>query len=230
LIRERPALGSRVTSGRTAPSRAAFSLVELILALSILGLLLGMPLLLMRSADQLQDSRTAIAELEQRARRALDAIAERLESSGTTAIPQWGGGPGVGVSVVDFQVAAGWTAGAPTWAPAERLQLADDPADPDDGLDNDGDGLVDEKRILWIRDAGLPTQSIRVLCTGVQDTLAGELPGNGLDDNGNGLVDEPGLSFAFDDDRVIVRLGLEKRDGSGRRQVHVGQRTVTFRN
>jgi len=213
-----------------ARSRAAFSLVELVLAVSILGLLLGMPLLLMRSADQLQDGRTSIAELEQRARRTLDTIAERLASSGTAAIPQWGGGPGIGTSVVDFQVAAGWTAGAPTWDPAERIQLAIDPADPDDGIDNDGDGLVDERRVVWIRDVGLPTQRTQVLCTQVQETLAGELPANGLDDNGNGLVDEPGLVFAFDTDRVIVRLSLEKRDGSGRRVVHVGQRTITFRN
>ncbi|HVS08822.1 MAG TPA: prepilin-type N-terminal cleavage/methylation domain-containing protein [Planctomycetota bacterium] len=210
--------------------RAGFSLVELAVAMSILGLVLAIPILLLRSAEQLQRTRTAQAELEGLARRTLDRIAERLEASGTAVIPQWGGGPGVGTSLVEFQPAIGWAAGATVWGPLERIQLADDPADPDDGVDNDSDGTIDEKRVLWITDVGLPTQRTLVLCGSVRDSLAGELPANGLDDNGNGLIDEAGLVFAFDADSVTVRITLEKRDGSGQVISHTAQRNIAFRN
>ena len=102
---------------------------------------------------------------------------------------------------------------------AMRIQLEYEPGDPNDGVDNDGDELVDEGRVVLIRDFGQPGQLQTVLCSGVRELLEGELP-NGADDNGNGLIDERGLCVTWDGARMAVRVTLEKLDARGRSIVH----------
>ena len=76
----------------------------------------------------------------------------------------------------------------------QRFEFVYDPDEVDDGQDNNGNGLIDEGRIVWTRNVGAPDERSVVLCHQVREYLEGEVP-NGLDDNGNGLVDEKGLSF-----------------------------------
>ena len=106
----------------------------------------------------------------------------------------------------------------------------------EDDVDNDGDGLVDERRVVWIRKPGQPDERRTVLCRDVPKWFEGEIPGNSLDDNGNGLVDGMGLAFdfaeGFPDERRYVRilLSLETRDGEGRPITTTVERFVSFRN
>jgi len=211
-------------------SRSGLTIVEMALAMSILVLVLGVPVMLMRSSRQFQETAMTRTEVQSRARRAVARIASRLEVSSTAIIPQAGGGPNTGTPVVDFQAVTGWNAAGAILGNAERILLADEATDPDDGVDNDGDGLVDEKRVMWIEDVGLPTQRTHELCDSVRSSLDGEQPGNAVDDNGNGLVDEPGFVLAFDGDRVEIFLTLEARNASGFTVTNTVQRTIAFRN
>lgn len=215
---------------KTSRHGAGFTLVELVVAASILAMVLGVPLLLLRTSRRVQETHTVRIQLQSIARRTLDRIAQRLEASGTSVIPQAAVPPGMWTTIVDYRPATGWLDGAVVWGPAERIQLADDPADPPDGIDNDRDGLIDEKRVVRILDFGGPGQRTEVLCESVREWLEGEIPGNGLDENGNGLIDEPGFVFTFEGDRVVVWLTLEKRDGSGFRVIHTASRVIAFRN
>ena len=83
----------------------------------------------------------------------------------------------------------------------ERVEL-------DNGLDDNGNGLVDERMVVRIEDPGGPDERRKVICHDVSEYLAGEIP-NGLDDNGNGLNDERGLSFVVLGDVLTIRLTLE---------------------
>jgi hypothetical protein len=100
-----------------------------------------------------------------------------------------------------------------------RIQLEYEPGEANDGIDNDGDELADEGRVVLIRDFGQPAEVRIGLCSGVRELLEGELA-NGADDNGNGLIDERGLCITWDGARMAVRVTLEKLDAQGRAIVH----------
>ena len=119
---------------------------------------------------------------------------------------------------------------APDGGNQERVGLQASATDAIDGVDNDKDGLVDERVLVWIEDLGLASQSNRILCRNVSASLEGELPGNGLDDNANGLIDEAGLSIAFDGERVTLGLTLERITSQGERLQHTSWRVVALRN
>ena len=110
------------------------------------------------------------------------------------------------------------------------MTLVAEPGDPDDGLDNDGDQVVDEKRVNWIENFGLPGQRTHILCNGVRDALEGEVADNGIDDNANGLVDEEGLSITIDGERITIQLTLERQDSLGDHVQHTLRRVVALRN
>jgi hypothetical protein len=109
------------------------------------------------------------------------------------------------------------------------FSLALEDGELDDGVDNNGNGLVDERKLLMTREpeGGEPLTS--ALAHGVRELAEGETA-NGLDDNGNGLKDEAGLSFERKNGRLIVRLSLEQRDGEGHLLVRSLQTSVRLRN
>jgi hypothetical protein len=211
-------------------SRGGFSLVELIIALTLLVLVLGLPAMILRSSSMAYSTGTSTGEIDLSSRRSLDLLASRLVSSALGRIPAAAAGPDVPHTAVTFQVATGFDGDATVWAPDERIALEPEPGEAVDGADNDGDGLVDEHRIVLIRDLGLATERTTVVCRRVARSLEGELPGNGLDDNGNGFVDEGGLLIAFDGERVLLALTLERRDAFRAPIVSTAQRTIALRN
>ncbi len=209
---------------------SGFSLLELLITVSILSVALGLPLMIFRSSERMQNTVTTRSALQASARLALDRIAGQLESSSLGVIPQSVLGPGLWSSTVDFQRAGDWNGASVDWAPAERIELIASAEDPDDGVDNDSDGLIDERVVVWITDVGLSTERRRVLVKDVPETLAGEIAANGVDDNGNGLRDEPGLCFEFSGEQIVIRLSLQGRDSSNARIEHSEVRRVALRN
>jgi prepilin-type N-terminal cleavage/methylation domain-containing protein len=209
---------------------AGFSLVEMVVVAAILSFVLGMPLMIFRSAERMQSTVTTRVELQAMVRQTLDRIASRLEGSSAAMIPQSLLGAGVGSPIVDFQVASGWNGANITWGPPERIALLPSPEDPDDGRDNDSDGLIDERIVVWTTNVGLASQRSAVLRRDVPERLAGEIAGNGIDENGNGLMNEAGLSFEFVDDQVVIRHSLQGRDSSNATIVHSEERRIAFRN
>jgi hypothetical protein len=155
------------------------------------------------------------ASVEAGARRALDRLSRELTSAragsleSLPASPLWQDG-------IDFDRVRSMRAadGRITWS-SNRVEFRHEPEEADDGLDNDGDGLVDEGLLVLVQDAGGPEEHETVLAHGVREYLEGELP-NGLDDNGNGLIDERGATFERVGGDLCLHLTLEARDREGR--------------
>jgi prepilin-type N-terminal cleavage/methylation domain-containing protein len=211
-------------------SQGGHSLIELMIAIAILAAVVAIPGAILSGARQAYDSNTSTTGLDQAGRRALDRAAARLSDSGLlgVVVPS----PvvvGDALTSVTFRRMTGLDEGVRVWGPNERIELALEPGELLDGVDNDSDGSVDESRVVWTRDLDEPDRTI-VLVSGVSRTTLGEVLGNGVDDDGNGLVDERGFAIVFGLDRVELSLALENRmtDGSVHRQVMT--RSVALRN
>jgi hypothetical protein len=212
---------------RLASTRRGHSLIELCVALTLLIIVLGLPALLLDTSSRAFSTGSRSSEVDLAARRALDTTAERLSGSGLDEIAALPGQPN---SSVVFRAATGFAGGAIVWGNDERIELQVEPGELVDGADNDGDGLIDEHRVLWTRDLGLASERTQVLCTRVRRSLDGEIPGNGLDDNGNGFVDEAGLMITLDGESIGLALTVERRDAFGTAILHTARRTVALRN
>jgi prepilin-type N-terminal cleavage/methylation domain-containing protein len=208
-------------------ARGGFTLVEMSVALVLLSVVGGLFLLTTESASNATRTGVAVAELDGRALRALDRVCESLKSSSADQATPQALAPFSGTEL-EFRRGLGADAdGDIVWGPLERVELEYDEAD--DGVDDDGDGLVDEGRLVWIESPGAADERRAVLCEGVREYLAGETF-DGDDENDNGLIDERGFALDFDGNRVTVRLTLVSRDAQGNTLASTVQRSVSFRN
>lgn len=207
-------------------SRGGFTLVEMAIAVTLLSVLGGLFFLTTESTTNAVGTGVAVAELDARALRALDRVCESLKStSADMASPQQV--TPFSATELEFQRALGANAdGTIAWSAVERFELEYDEAD--NGVDDDGDGLVDEGRLVWVEDPGA-NERRAVLCQGVREYLEGE-SFDGEDENGNGLIDERGFALDFSGSRVTVRLTLVGRDSNGHALASTVQRSVAFRN
>ncbi len=209
-------------------ARAAFTMVELSVAMLILGILLGAIGMTVLRGGGAYEQGLAAGVVEARARRAIDRIAEEFasaQSSNLNPNPL----PPFGSNTLDFRGSTGIAAGAVTWGTTTRLQFQYDPGEIDDGIDNDGDGVADEGRVVLMQNFGLANQVTQVLCTNVREFLAGETA-DGTDENGNGLIDERGLSFSLTGQTLTIRLSLERLDPDGNLMVRTVETGVRLRN
>lgn len=191
--------------------RAGFTLLELIVVLTLLGLVVvkvGL-LLQMRAATQSREMTSMM--VEDQARRVLDQIAyaimgadrDRLMPSQETPIDS---------PELRFELSLGVQNGEVVWGDPQWVGLANGNRQiawrerPDQ---------LDERRVVW--------------CNIVRPFLEGELQ-NGIDDNGNGLIDEKGLSFSLEGERVTIRLTLERIDEQGEPVTRTVESIVTCRN
>jgi prepilin-type N-terminal cleavage/methylation domain-containing protein len=210
------------------PRRTGLTLLELMFSMTIFSVVVaGVYGLLFTGVDTYGMGMT-LTELERHTGRVLDQLADELSVSGkekTSPHPV----PPTSSSSLLFAPSAGYAAGNTQWAPSRSVTLEYDPEDPNDGVDNNGNGMIDECVVVLRTDVGEPTERRIELTRWVPEYLEGEIP-NGLDDNGNGLVDERGLSFDLVGDVWTIRLSLERRDGKGRTLVHTVETSVTSRN
>jgi hypothetical protein len=123
----------------------------------------------------------------------------------------------------------GTAGGVTVWGPTGRIEFQYRPRELNDGKDNDRDGFVDDGRVVWTSNVGLPTQRSTVWADYVSEYLQGESP-NGVDDNGNGIVDESGLCFTVDGTSILARLTLQARDSSGVLLRRTVSARIFFRN
>jgi prepilin-type N-terminal cleavage/methylation domain-containing protein len=208
--------------------RTGFTLVELMIVITLLGTVVGSVLAVLRTSTRAYGVGTTDARLESLASQTLDQIASRLRSSQLATMSPTLSAPFSGTQV-DFQPSIGIAGGLTVWGPVERIGFEYSPSDPDDGTDNDGNGFADEGRVVWTQDVGGPGQRSVVWANGVSEYLRGETLDT-TDENGNGLVDETGLCFSFDGTSVMVRLTLQARDASGVTLTRTVQERVFFRN
>lgn len=206
--------------------RAGLSLVELMVAMVILAMLLGaIGATVLRGGTAFEQG-VASSEVEVQARRAIDRIADELSGALVGSLAP---NSALGSSVLSFADSAGYVAGVNVPGTTSQLLLQPNPSDPDDGLDNNGNGLVDECEVVLVRDSLLPTQTTTTIVPWVREFAQGELE-NGLDDNGNGLIDERGLSFELVGETLNIRITLERLDPDQRPITRTVETTVRLRN
>ncbi len=208
---------------------AGATLVEILASVAIFAAMLGGLLGTLERLQRLERDAARAGDLRVRARAALDRIVRELQDAGVSTLAPQPLAP-VGASGISYQRAAGFAAGNVVHAPPSRLEFRLEPGELEDGIDNDGDGLIDEGEVVWTRNEGLAGEERYTLVTGVARLGAGE-SANALDDNGNGLVDEAGLSFELRLGGALrVRLTLERAGAGGRVARETAQTTVQVRN
>lgn len=195
-------------------ARAGFTLIESLISVALLAVLFLAVLQTSSRASDAFDEGGVEHELWTRTQRALERIATEVEL-GDGGLLSAAVLSELGASEVTFQVPEDFVDGAVQWSTPIRIVAELEPGELDDGLDNDGDGFVDERQVLRITAPGTPDEQRLVLVRGVAELQEGELD-NDADDNANGLVDEPGLVFSAVGDLLTIRLTCRSRDEGGR--------------
>ena len=217
-----------------ARCRRGYTLIEVVISATIMTILLGSLGMATQRGLGLFWRSTASSDVDTRVGRATGRLVSELRNAGTgslfPALPvPPPGGPALWTSTLDYRIVLDWQAGAIVWSPIRRLAIQMGAGEVDNGVDDDGDGLIDERSIVRIEDPGAANQQTVVLVNDVAAFLEGELP-NGADDNGNGLVDERGLSFDMTDGALNVRISLERTGPDLDRIVRSRVATVQLRN
>ena len=167
----------------------------------------------MRAAGAFAQS-SATGDLDARSARAMRRVSAELLGARWSTIDPLPALP-FGSDDLEFEHSADTAGGAVAWGTRSRIQMELAGGELDNGLDDDGNGLVDERSIVLVHDADLPSERRATILSGVGELLEGELP-NVLDDNGNGLIDEGGLSFSAQDGTLTIRLTVQRTGPGGR--------------
>src|SRR5262249_30668064 len=189
-------------------SRAGMTLMEVVLGMSLFCAFASSAFLAIEASAHSYRTETTAAHLDFLAHQALDDVCDQLRAADFASITPPPAPAPSSASSLDYQDALGFKNGAVEWGPVQRLAFEQDPSDPQDGVDNDGDGLIDEGRLVWIENPGGAGRRT-VLCSQVASSLEGEIPGNGIDDNGNGLIDERGFCIEYTGTRAVAWITLE---------------------
>ena len=209
------------------PARAGFTFVEAMIAISLLAIMfLAVAQTSSRASDAF-DEGSADHILSTSTHRTLERMAQAIEYS-DASILAGAITTDFGTDLVSFRVPVDFVAGAVVLRSMQILAERE-PGELDDGQDNDGDGLVDERRVVEVLDANTPDERRNVLLSGVTELFDGELA-NDADDNGNGLIDEAGLSFSSDGNVVTLRLSVQRRGEGGRVLSKTAETAVRLRN
>ena len=217
------------THSHARRSRGGFTLIELVIATVIMSLILGtMGIVQMRARDA---SRAGMQreQVETTCRRALDRVTQELQGVVKSLIfpdPS----TALGTSTITYQHPTGVSAaGVVSWDLPSSLSLELEPGEIDNGLDDNGNGLIDERCLVLTRNVGGPNQTTTVLCSGIPELAEGEVA-NGLDDNGNGVVDEAGFNVRKVGDLLTVRLTVQEVSPTGEIITSSLQTSLTLHN
>lgn len=210
-----------------AHRRSGFTLVEVMVSGAVMALLLFAVGLTTLDGNKAYRTGMAQDQATVKAQRALDLIADTISMAGSGAIAPTTTSPAT--SSITFRTPTGYTAGAVTWNAQTRIDFQYTAQDPNDGVDNDRDGFVDDGMVVLTRDIGLATQKSVVLARNVREYLEGETSAPG-DNNANGLSDERGLCFQLSGDQLTIWLTIVGRDDNGRDVVRTLSTIVKVRN
>lgn len=191
--------------------RRGFTLIELMLTISLVGLVMVNVWMVLRESSDAYSARTVDYDAEVQAQRALDRICEALIGSNRDSLMIALENP-LFESRLDFEINIGFEDGQPVFGEPQRIELeqADD-------------------SIVWTQLAGEDEERRAVWTRHVRDLLEGEVL-NGEDDNGNGLIDERGLNFSVDGKMIVVRLTIERPGPKGGLVTKTLESRVTCRN
>lgn len=189
-------------------SRAGWTLVELLLAAGLTGLVMTKASLVLREAFGAAGRSTATMHTEDQARAVMERISLAVMGSDRESL--FPGVESVHSSAIRYSMSLGIEDGELVWSAPEEIRL--------DGTSvewRENPGAVEEQRVTW--------SSL------VSPLLAGETV-NGVDDNENGLVDEDGLSFVLEGESVRIRLTIQRPELDGRTVPQTVESVVYIRN
>jgi prepilin-type N-terminal cleavage/methylation domain-containing protein len=189
--------------------QAGYSLIELLVALGILGALTGSALLATRGGIGSFESARSAEATQAKLHRSANRILREVMSAGIDVVGPAALNSDQGSSTLSFQVPISLDENGLVWGPTQTMEFEYEPGEINDGIDNDNDGLIDEGQVVLTRDSGLASAQRVVLCTGVRETFPGEVVGNLNDDNGNGIEDEGGFNVSLDGSVLTLRLCVE---------------------
>lgn len=206
---------------------SGFTLVEVCVGLTIVVIALSSAALVSKSSQQAYRFSVSEGTLERRLHSTLNRVAESLAWTGSELLSP-DPDPFIQCTDLQFQEVT-YEGGEQVLGQFMRIRSELEPGEAADGLDNDGDGFIDERRIVMVTDDGGPEERSVVLCSGVREMGAGEEP-NGLDDDGDADVDEPGFWIERDEGVLIIHLALEGEGPSRERLVRSAQLATRMRN
>jgi prepilin-type N-terminal cleavage/methylation domain-containing protein len=205
------------------PSRGGFTLLEVMIAITILALIIVNVQLVSKSGTAAARSGALMSSLENELEMTLDRITFALMSAQDEEIEGPLPAP-VPSSFVRFASVIGRDAqGNVLMSPTEQISWAahdEEPAGQGGGggagqSGGTGNVTLEGGRVTWVEDADA-TASRRVTWSNAVPTVyEGEVDQNAEDDNENGLLDEAGLAFARDGSQVQVFLTVERVDEKG---------------
>jgi len=184
-------------------------MVEAVLGLALLALVSTTAIVASSTGLGAFESARLNSTAEARLHRALGRVSRELMPAGWDMVGPLNLDDEFGSSFLTFQQAVDYQAGAIVWGPVQRLALELEPGEVDDGVDNDGDGVVDERQLVLTLDEGGLGERRVVLCRSVREFLEGE-EDNDADDNGNLITDEMGFNAHRDGDVLTLRLSVEE--------------------
>lgn len=189
---------------RARASRRGTAVLEVTIAMALLAVFGVSTFMMAQGVVETYRVETASSRHTSEGRDAVESVALRLRAADALKFDPALPAPPFSDSAFQFERVTMDEDGNVQPGVSERLALEIEVGEPNNGFDDDGDGLVDERALVWTRTTGMRT----VLCTDVAENLQGETPGNGVDDNGNGLIDEAGFCVTLDDDMATIRLTL----------------------
>ena len=214
---------------RSARTRAGISLIEVVIGSVLLVSVTAGAFTLGNSATEAYGVASKEAQHVERLGGGISSVADVLRRGRISTVVL---DSSAGVCTLDFEVADGYDAalGEPTWR-SEQILFENEPGEaPANDFDDDGDGLVDEGRVVHVRDPGGANERRIVLVRGVARAGNGEIANNNLDDDGDGLVDEPGFNLVVLDGRVDLELTAEAELMNDQTISRTMTRTVGMRN
>lgn len=202
--------------GTTRSARAGFTLLETVIVTTILGMILAAVGLFQGISQRSSKSMIAHSDVERRGDRALCEIMDALRGAGVhTLTPD--PTSAFGTNTITFQVPTGVSAdGDVTLGAPARVDLRLDDGELDNGIDDNGDGVIDERALVITRGIGTLNQRSVTVCHGIAELSEGETS-NAADDNGNGIVDESGFCVRRIGDLFYLYLTLDSRTREGER-------------
>jgi prepilin-type N-terminal cleavage/methylation domain-containing protein len=209
-------------------SRAGFTLIEMTITAALLVVLAGSVATVCLRGDQACRATNVEVAVDAKARRALDRIAAELTSVGAGMLvpnptSQFGS------DSLKFQSPTDFVAGAVVWGTQSRIAFEYETGENNDGADNNGNGLVDEGRVVLTRNVGAANEQRVVLCEHVCEYAPGETV-NGVDDNGNDVVDEHGFNIQRVGNALTIHLSLQGITSGQTAYVRTLETSVKLRN
>ena len=209
-------------------SRAGFTLVEMTITAALMVVFAGALATVCLRGEQACRATSLEVAVDAKARRAIDRIAAELTGAGAgMLVPN--PTSQFGTDSLAFQAPSDFVGGNVVWGTQSRIAFEFETGETNDGVDNNGNGLIDEGRVVLTRNVGAVNERRVIVCEHVREYVQGEVH-NGLDDNRNGVVDEHGFNIQRVGNALTIHLSVQGITPGQTAYVRTLETSVKLRN